>query len=68
MSSTVDGMEALEHCADAVLLETRALDLLPSPVFDLPNSRVFYDKRISQEAPADSIGDEWKGYVFRITG
>jgi len=31
-------------------------------------SRVFYDRRISQECPADSLGDEWKGYVFRITG
>ena len=31
-------------------------------------SRVFYDKRISQEVPADSLGDEWKGYIFRITG
>jgi ribosomal protein S6E (S10) len=31
-------------------------------------SRVFYEKRMSQEVPADSIGDEWKGYVFRITG
>jgi small subunit ribosomal protein S6e len=31
-------------------------------------SRVFYDKKISQEVPADSIGDEWKGYIFRITG
>jgi len=30
--------------------------------------RVFYDKRISQEVPADSIGDEFKGYIFRITG
>jgi len=30
--------------------------------------RVFYDKKIAQEVPADSIGDEWKGYVFRITG
>ncbi|EPT02185.1 hypothetical protein FOMPIDRAFT_1022987 [Fomitopsis schrenkii] len=30
--------------------------------------RVFYDKRISAEVPADSLGDEWKGYVFRITG
>lgn len=26
------------------------------------------EKRMSQEVPADSIGDEWKGYVFRITG
>ncbi|KAH7887180.1 ribosomal protein S6e [Phlebopus sp. FC_14] len=30
--------------------------------------RIFYDKKISQEVEADSIGDEWKGYVFRITG
>jgi len=30
--------------------------------------RIFYDKRISQEVPGDSLGDEWKGYVFRITG
>jgi hypothetical protein len=33
-----------------------------------PNSsRVLYDKKISQEGPADSIG-EWKGYIVRITG
>jgi len=31
-------------------------------------SRVFYEKRISQEVPGDSIGDEWKGYIFRISG
>jgi len=30
--------------------------------------RVFYEKRIGQEVEADSIGDEWKGYVFRISG
>jgi len=30
--------------------------------------RIFYDKKISQEVPADSLGDEFKGYVFRITG
>ena len=32
------------------------------------SSRVFMEKRMAQEVPADSIGDEWKGYVFRITG
>lgn len=32
------------------------------------SSRIFYDKRIAQEVPGDSLGDEWKGYVFRITG
>jgi len=30
--------------------------------------RVFFEKRIAQEVPADSVGDEWKGYIFRITG
>ncbi|KDR79875.1 hypothetical protein GALMADRAFT_222816 [Galerina marginata CBS 339.88] len=30
--------------------------------------RVFYDKKIAQEVPGDTIGDEWKGYIFRITG
>jgi len=30
--------------------------------------RIFYDKRISDEVAADSLGDEFKGYVFKITG
>jgi small subunit ribosomal protein S6e len=30
--------------------------------------RIFYDKRISAEVPADSLGEEYTGYVFRITG
>lgn len=30
--------------------------------------RGFFDKKIAQEVPGDSLGDEWKGYVFRITG
>jgi len=30
--------------------------------------RIFYDRKISQEVAADTLGDEWKGYVFRITG
>lgn len=30
--------------------------------------RVFYDKRLAQEVPGDSLGDEWAGYIFRITG
>ncbi|PVU87375.1 hypothetical protein BB561_006367 [Smittium simulii] len=30
--------------------------------------RAFYDKRISAEVPGDSVADEFKGYVFRITG
>ncbi|KAG5640945.1 hypothetical protein DXG03_006555, partial [Asterophora parasitica] len=35
---------------------------------DREPSRIFYDKKIAQEVPGDSLGDEWKGYIFRITG
>merc|ERR1711869_193640 len=28
----------------------------------------FFDKRISQEVDGDSLGDEFRGYRFRITG
>ncbi|KAF8537523.1 ribosomal protein S6e-domain-containing protein [Trichophaea hybrida] len=31
-------------------------------------TRVFLDKRMGQEVPGDSVGDEFKGYVFKITG
>merc|ERR1711939_1116669 len=30
--------------------------------------RVFMDKRMGQEVPGDSVGDEFKGYIFKITG
>jgi len=30
--------------------------------------RVFMEKRMGNEVPADSLGAEWKGYIFRITG
>jgi len=30
--------------------------------------RIFYEKRMSQEVAADALGDEFKGYVLRITG
>ncbi|RMZ77007.1 hypothetical protein DV738_g4570, partial [Chaetothyriales sp. CBS 135597] len=30
--------------------------------------RIFIDKKMGQEVPADSLGDEWKGYIVRITG
>lgn len=30
--------------------------------------RVFTDKRLSEEVPGDSLGDDFKGYVFKITG
>merc|ERR1719194_334859 len=28
----------------------------------------FFDKRVSQEVDGDSLGQEWTGYRFRITG
>jgi len=40
-------------------------------VFDFEDEkkvRIFYDKRVSQEVDGTSLGDEWKGYVFRIGG
>jgi len=30
--------------------------------------RIFYDKKLSQEVPGDTLGDEFKGYIFRISG
>ncbi|KAJ1421226.1 Ribosomal protein S6e [Sesbania bispinosa] len=30
--------------------------------------RAFWDKRISQEVSGDALGEEFKGYVFKITG
>jgi len=30
--------------------------------------RVFMDRRMGQEVPADSLGDEFKGYILKITG
>jgi small subunit ribosomal protein S6e len=29
---------------------------------------MFYYKKFSQEVAGDSLGDDWKGYIFRITG
>merc|ERR1712071_360926 len=30
--------------------------------------RIFYGKRMGAEVEVDTLGDEWKGYVFRIAG
>jgi len=30
--------------------------------------RVFYEKRMSQEVDGDLLGDQFKGYIFKITG
>lgn len=40
-------------------------------LFDIDDEkkvRIFYDKRMGQEVEVDSLGDEWKGYVVRVTG
>ncbi|EPB70755.1 ribosomal protein S6e [Ancylostoma ceylanicum] len=37
-------------------------------VDDEKKLRIFYDKRMAQEVEIDSLGEEWKGYVVRITG
>ena len=30
--------------------------------------RVFYDKRIAAEIPGEALGDEYKGYIFKVMG
>jgi len=30
--------------------------------------RVFYEKRMGAEVDADALGDEWKGFVLRVSG
>jgi len=35
---------------------------------DEQKMRIFFDKKISTEVDADPLGEEWKGYRFKITG
>ena len=42
--------------------------ILSISITNFPYRRIFYDKRIAQEVQADPLGDEWKGYTFKITG
>jgi len=37
-------------------------------VEDEKKLRIFYEKRMAQEVDAAPLGEEWKGYVLRITG
>ncbi|XP_074106905.1 ribosomal protein S6 [Cotesia typhae] len=37
-------------------------------IVDEHKVRIFYEKRMGAEIEADSLGDEWKGYVVRIAG
>ena len=42
--------------------------ILAYMVRQLGYSRQFYDKRLAQEVSGDQLGDEFKGYVFKIVG
>ncbi|KAK3857545.1 hypothetical protein Pcinc_036216 [Petrolisthes cinctipes] len=35
---------------------------------DEKKTRIFNERRMGQEIEADPLGDEWKGYIVRITG
>lgn len=37
-------------------------------IVDEHKLRIFYEKRMGAEVPADLLGDEWKGFVLRIAG
>ena len=37
-------------------------------LINLPTSRHFYDKRMGAEIDGEVLGDEYKGYLFKITG
>ncbi|XP_047003266.1 40S ribosomal protein S6 [Schistocerca americana] len=37
-------------------------------VTDEHKLRIFYEKRMGAEVEADALGDEWKGYIVRISG
>jgi small subunit ribosomal protein S6e len=37
-------------------------------VVDDHKLRLFYEKRIGAEIEADTLGDEWKGYILRVAG
>ena len=37
-------------------------------VVDEKKLRIFYDLRMGDVVDADTLGDEWKGYQFKITG
>jgi len=37
-------------------------------ILDEHRVRIFYEKRMGAEVEVDTLGDEWKGYVLRITG
>ena len=38
------------------------------PRYDIWYSRHFFDKRMGQEVAGEVLGEEYKGYIFRITG
>ncbi|EEZ98728.1 small ribosomal subunit protein eS6 [Tribolium castaneum] len=37
-------------------------------ICDEPKLRIFYEKRMGQEIDASPLGEQWKGYILRISG
>lgn len=37
-------------------------------IVDNHKVRIFFDKRMGSEVHADPLGEDWKGYIFKITG
>jgi len=44
------------------------ISIVQIDIEDEKKLRIFYEKRMAQEVSADALGDEFKGYIFKITG
>lgn len=53
-------------CKYSFRADTQMARLPPIP--NAPCSRPFYDRRMGQEIDGEVMGEQFKGYVFRITG
>jgi small subunit ribosomal protein S6e len=55
-------------CARSPSSQRRFSHHIQVDIDDERKVRIFYEKRMAQEVAIDSLGDEFKGYVVRITG
>lgn len=53
-------------CKYSIRANTQMARLPPIP--NAPCSRPFYDRRMGQEIDGEVMGEQFKGYIFRITG